>query len=348
MDRTRDAAAIEEENRTPTCLLYRGQLREQRCRERIPALASQVDDAHGRQRSADPRRQLEPFEARPALRTRRRASVDGNRALERRALRGDRPCVVARVGLLLVRRVVLLVHDHEAEAGDGSEHRRPCTDHDARLADRDPLAFVPALRLGERRVEHRDRVAETRAEAPHRLRRQRDLGHEDDRPPPARERQRAGLEVHLGLPAPRRPVEEDVARPCAERRLDPPDRFGLRVRQALRLGLTAAGSRLGTAPALTTPRPRPRRDERERTRRRRAVVVRYPERELDERGRNAIHDRARSRRERPRPAPRTPTSTTTPRRARLPRRIETTSPRSTSSPTSYVKARPRVLAVTRG
>ncbi len=146
VDRTRDASAVEEEDRAPASLLHAGELGKQRSRERIATLTPQVDDADARHRGADPKGEREPLEPRPALGPRRGAPVHGDRALQSGSLGGHRPRVVARVGLLLVGGVVLLVHDHEAEVGDGSEDRGARADDDARLAERDPLALVSAAR----------------------------------------------------------------------------------------------------------------------------------------------------------------------------------------------------------
>ena len=161
----------------------------------------------------------------PALRPRRGAAVDGDRTLERRALRSDRARVVARIRLLLERRVVLLVDDHEAEVAHRREDRRARADDDSRLAARDPIALVAPLGLPERRVEDRDRVPEALPEPAHRLRRERDLRHEHDRAAAARERRVAGLEVHLRLAAPGRPDEQEVSRRAiVEAGDDPRDR----------------------------------------------------------------------------------------------------------------------------
>ncbi len=188
---------------------------EQRGRERVARLAAQVDDLHRRQRRADPPAQVEALEQLPALRARRRAAVDDDRALERAALGRDRARVVARIRVLLVGRVVLLVDADEPEPLDRREDRRARADDDAGLPGRDPLALVAALRLRQARMEHRHAVSEPSAEARRGLRRQRDLGDEDDRAEPARERLLAGAEVDLRLAAPGRPVEEQV---CGRRR----------------------------------------------------------------------------------------------------------------------------------
>jgi hypothetical protein len=101
-------------------------------------------------------------------------------------------------------------------------------------------------------VQHRDPVAEASPEPPHRLRRERDLGHEDDRPSPPLERRGAGLEIHLRLPAAGRAVEEHVPTAGVQRRDDPVDRLALGGRELLGLGLArervAASARAGVEP----------------------------------------------------------------------------------------------------
>ena len=211
MERRRDAAAVQQQDRLAATLGHTAQRTQERRRQRIAGLAPQVDDVHGRQVGADPPAELEPLERRPALRPRRRGAEDRDRAFERRALRRDRARVVARVGVLLVRRVVLLVDDDQPEPADRREDRGARADDDARLAARDPRTLVAPLGVGERRVEDRDPVAEARAHPADRLRRERDLGHEHDRPEAALEHRRARLQVHLGLAGAGRAVEQEVA-----------------------------------------------------------------------------------------------------------------------------------------
>jgi hypothetical protein len=76
-------------------------------------------------------------------------------------------------------------------------------------------------------VEQRDGVSEARLEPPERLRRQRDLGNEHDRCPPARKRRRAGLKVDLGLAAAGFAVEQEVAARRVEAGGDPLERRAL-------------------------------------------------------------------------------------------------------------------------
>src|SRR5437667_2969844 len=59
-------------------------------------------------------------------------------------------------------------------------------------------------------MQHRDAFAETRAETTERLWREGDLRNEHDRAAAALERNCAGPQIDLGLPAPRRAVEEEV------------------------------------------------------------------------------------------------------------------------------------------
>ena len=78
-------------------------------------------------------------------------------------------------------------------------------------------------------MEKRDAVAEARAEAAERLRRERDLGHEDDRAATRGERGLARSDVDLGLAAAGRAGEEDVAAAAREQSLDPRERAFLRL-----------------------------------------------------------------------------------------------------------------------
>ena len=103
---------------------------------------------------------------------------------ERGPLRGDRPRVVARVGLLLVRGVVLLVDADQAEVRDGGEDGRPRPHHDRGVTGADPLALVPPLGLRQRRVEDGDAVAEPRLEPSDGLRGERDLRDEHNHAAP--------------------------------------------------------------------------------------------------------------------------------------------------------------------
>ena len=87
-----------------------------------------------------------------------------------------------------------------------SAHRRRCGYHRRRYARARRASLPPSARSAGC-----DDLTEARPEARERLRRQRDLGDEDDRRVRARAR-RARLEVDLGLSAARGPVEEEDGR----------------------------------------------------------------------------------------------------------------------------------------
>ncbi len=177
---------------------------------------------------------------------------------------------------------MFLVHADDTEARHGSEHRGARADHDRRFATCNTRALVPSLRLGQRRMKDRDAFAEAFAKAADGLRREGDLGNENDCTPTALECDRAGLEIDLGLPASRRSVEEEVrALLGVERADDAIEGCALRRAELGRLGLAGQPVALGRLRPLAAGLPLYRGDECKRASRGRAVVLRKPERELD-------------------------------------------------------------------
>ena len=150
---------------------------------------------------------------------------------------------------------MLLVDDDQAEVAQRREDGRAGADADARLAAAQAPPFVVALAVGEGRVQDGEAVAEPRPEARHRLRRQADLGDEDDRPLAARQRRLDRGQVDLGLARAGDAVQEQLARGAglAVERGDDPSRprrscSGSSSRPA------AAGADLGVARAAPHPR----------------------------------------------------------------------------------------------
>ena len=178
---------------------------------------------------------------------------------------------------------MLLVDADHAERRQRREDGRPGADDDRRLAGDDPLPLVPPLGLREAGVEQRNPVAEARAEAAERLRCQRDLGHEHDRAPAGSEGGLAGADVDLGLAAAGRAGEEDVPAPTRKEAFDSLERALLRLGKPVRRRLGGETRRRRDLAPLAAALRLVRRDQRERAGRRRAVVVREPEREIDER-----------------------------------------------------------------
>ena len=258
------------------------------------------------------------------LSTRGVAPRNGDSPLQRGSLRGHRSRVVARIRLLLERPVVLLVDNDEPEPLDRSEDRRPCSDHDTCRARRDPLALVTALRVAQRRVEHGDPVTEALTEATDGLRRQGDLGHENDDPSVALERRRRtpggtppSSRSRSGRARGRAPPASSAAHDASYGVLWPCVSWsGSALRQRVAGGRLGGSHHGGGRGAARRVRARgqawSRSSPRARARARRAAPGR---------------DRRRRRRRRPRrPRGGDARSTTTPRNLRAPSRIESTSP----------------------
>ena len=240
VQRGRLTAPVEEEDRTAALVRQSHEPRAQRARERIEPVVAQVDDLDPRQVAPHACRQRCARQAMPALRAGRGRSEHEHGTLETRSLGGDAAGVVARIVALLVRGLVLLVHDDQADARQGREDRRARTHDDAHEARADGLVDRPALAVGEPGVQHGDLVAEARGEAACGLRRERDLRHQHEHAAVAPERALGGAEVHLGLARPCHPVEQEVATARLDQRLDAGDRRGLGIRQRLR-GRRSAG-----------------------------------------------------------------------------------------------------------
>ena len=185
---------------------------------------------------------------------------------------------------------MLLVDADQPDARKRREDRGTRSDDHGRGSARDPLALVPSLSIGEARVEDGHAVAEAGAETSERLRRERDLGDEDDRALPALDRHAAGLEVDLRLPASGRAVEEEVTAARFGSRGDPRQRFLLRSAQFTRRRLAAERVVETRTAELTAARRLGRRDQRQCSRRRRAVVVGRPERQVDEPRRQLVKE----------------------------------------------------------
>src|SRR5581483_2472321 len=115
VDRGDEPAAVEQQDRLAAVLGDPAERGEERRGERVAELPAQVDDGDRRHPPRQAPAERQPLEPGPALRPRRGAAEHRDRALERGALGRHRPRVVARIGLLLVRRVVLLVDAHEPE-----------------------------------------------------------------------------------------------------------------------------------------------------------------------------------------------------------------------------------------
>ena len=191
---------------------------EQRRRERIARLAAQVDDAHRRQRPADPAAERRAARAAPSSRAAAwRCRRPRPRPRARRAWR--RPCARRSAGRNPACTRRRAPRRRRSARGRAPARTRPS----GRRRRRAPRPATIRSRSSRRSasvepgVEDGDPVAEPGAEAADGLRRQRDLRHEHDRAEPALERRGARLQVDLGLAAPGGAVEEERAARAARR-----------------------------------------------------------------------------------------------------------------------------------
>ena len=105
-----------------------------------------------------------------------------------------------------------LVDDDETNVAQRCEHGAARADDHVDLAARRGLPGLEAFPFREGRVEHGDAIAEGGLKARGRLRRERDLGDEDDRASARFENARDRLEIHQRLPAPGDPVQQHLSK----------------------------------------------------------------------------------------------------------------------------------------
>ncbi len=133
---------------------------------------------------------------------------------------GHIPRMITRCLLLLVRMLVLLVHDHQPQRLHRCKNRRPRANHNPRPALPDLVPFIVPLPGGKVAVQNRHQRpqrprAETRLETLHRLRCQRNLRHQHDGPPALLQRMGNRLQIYLRLAASRHPVQQEDRRTAA-------------------------------------------------------------------------------------------------------------------------------------
>ena len=168
---------------------------------------AQVHDSYFRERPVfDARRQLKQLifsRARvvKAFERRRRRAEQRHRAFELRAIHGDIAAVIARRFLLLVARLLLLVHDDQAEIFERRENRGARSHHHARLAVPHAPPFARALDFRQAAVQHRDARAESRADQPADPQRQRNFRNQNNGRLAARERRFDGAQINFRFAA---------------------------------------------------------------------------------------------------------------------------------------------------
>ncbi len=120
--------------------------------------------------------------------------------------------VAQRSLVLLEGGIVFLVHHDQPELRHRREHRRARAEHQACLATEGAAPGEEALVVGEPRMQHRHRGIEALAEARQQLRRECDLGHQHQRPPPRGQYPFDEPQVDLGLAAAGDAVQHEGAK----------------------------------------------------------------------------------------------------------------------------------------
>jgi hypothetical protein len=116
----------------------------------------------------------------PAFQRRRGRAQHHHRAFQLGPHHGHVAGVVARRLLLLVTLVVLLIHQDQTQIGRGGKDGRAGADDDGRVSAANAPPLVAALLRRERGMEQRDFLAEGLVEQAYRLRREADLGNQQD------------------------------------------------------------------------------------------------------------------------------------------------------------------------
>ena len=197
--------------------------REARARVQRVMASAHVKDLDGRHRGAvNASREPQPAQRVGALRARRGGAGDQHRGVRGRAALRHGTGVVARIALMLVGAFMLLINDDHPDVPQRSEDRRARANAHARLPALERKPFVASRSVTHPRVQHRDDLAEPRLEAGQRLRRERDLRHEDDRRATGLQSCLDGPEIHLGLARAGDPVQQKRAAGarCLQRRQD--------------------------------------------------------------------------------------------------------------------------------
>ncbi len=168
---------------------------------------AQIDDADFGERAIfDARGELEQMifsGARVVIGLERRSgrAKQRDRAFKPRAIDGGVAAVVARRFFLLVARLLLFVHDDEAEIFERRENGGARAHNDARFAAAHAPPFAGAFDIRQAAVQHGDACAESRANQAADPQSERNFRHEDDGRLAARERRFDRAEIDFRFAA---------------------------------------------------------------------------------------------------------------------------------------------------
>ena len=291
----RVATSIEPQQHLLLALESFGDRRPERRRQQAGAAAitAQIDHTHDRHGAAiDARRQRQALvlaarRVRERLQARRGRTQHDRHTKQLRAPHRDIATVIAQLLALLVGRLVLFVDHDQLQPRQRREHRAPCAHDDVdRTA---PCEFPVAAARAHREVavQRRDAAAEALLEHRQHLRRERDLGHEDQRLATGFARRARRTQIDLGLAARGDTVQQEwLESTGADRGIDRRHRIALRSGERDALGdrhaqhavLERALASERTAEPVVAARERRGHD----LARRREVVLRHPARELEQ------------------------------------------------------------------
>ena len=143
-----------------------------------------------------------------AFHRRCRRAQDDQRAGSLPSYDGDIPAVIARTLFLLVRGIVLLIDDDEADSIEGREDGRPRANDDVHVTLTNPLPLIMALTRGETAVLNGHVMSERAAECGCGPWRESNLWNQHEHRPPGCAHVLGQSHVHLGLAAARHAVQQ--------------------------------------------------------------------------------------------------------------------------------------------
>ena len=144
----------------------------------------------------------------PGFQRRRGRTDDHLRTRDLRPHNRHIAAVIAGLTLLLVALLVLFIHDHQSQIGQGSKDGTACSHHDALFATKDQLPLTQALLGAQFAVIDGQNGAEFRLETLHHLRRERYLRDQEEDILAFLQIFLHHLEIHFRLAAARHAVKQ--------------------------------------------------------------------------------------------------------------------------------------------
>ena len=116
--------------------------------------------------------------------------------------------VISRRLFLLVRRILLLIHDHQRQIRNRSEHRRARAHYHARLSALDAMPLLRPLLIRQRRVQNSNFFTEHMMQISRHCRRKPDLRNQQDRRPSRLENRTHRRQINRSLARSSHPMQQ--------------------------------------------------------------------------------------------------------------------------------------------